>query len=92
MKKKALVTGASQGMGHEIARQLVPFGFEITAVARNEAKLKALVKELGEGHRYLVADLTSDAGQDTVMAELQSGHYDVLVNNAGVGLVGTFSG
>ena len=91
MKKKALITGASQGIGYEIARQLVPFGFDITAVARNETKLKAVVKELGEGHRYLVADLSSDAGQDTVMAELQSQHYDLLINNAGVGLVGTFS-
>lgn len=92
MKKIALITGASDGIGRAIAKKLAEEGYQITAVARNEAKLKSLVQELGKDHTYLIADLSTEEGQNRVAEELTSKHYDLLVNNAGVGTVGTFNG
>lgn len=91
MSKRAMVTGASEGIGHEIAKQLAKAGYSVTGVARNEAKLKDLMKDLGPGHDYLVADLATDAGQDKAAKALGESHYEVLVNNAGVGVLGVFA-
>ena len=88
--KRALVTGASEGIGREFALQLHRQGYQITAVARNEVRLKALAAELGQGSKVLVADLASDAGVKATMQELQAGHYDLLVNNAGFAVSGNF--
>jgi short-subunit dehydrogenase len=90
MSKKALVTGASEGIGYALAKKLSESGYDVTGVARSEEKLKKLVKELGSNHNYLVADLSTSSGQDHVASELNSKHYDLLVNNAGVGTVGKF--
>src|SRR5512143_158360 len=88
--KTALVTGASSGIGKVFARELAREGYAVTCVARSADKLKNLVKELGEGHRVLVADL-SDAGQlQTVAADLATNRYSLLVNNAGLGVYGRF--
>ncbi len=91
MKKKALVTGASEGIGNIFAKELAKQGYEITAVARNEAKLKELIQALGPEHSLIAADLSTEAGQKKVVAELTSQHYDLLVNNAGVGTIGSFA-
>ncbi len=90
--KKALVTGASEGIGHAIACRLALEGYQITGVARNEDKLKDLVTMIGgSGHDYIVADLASEAGQSKISAALKTVHYDLLVNNAGVGTSGGFT-
>jgi short-subunit dehydrogenase len=89
--KKALITGASGGIGLALARALAKEGYQITAVARQQPKLDALVKELGAGHRALAADLATSAGIDAVSAELKATRYDLLVNNAGAGLMGAFA-
>lgn len=91
MARTAMVTGASEGIGYELAKKLAKNGYLITGVARNEIKLKALVLELGAGHKYVVADLSNIAGQEKVASALTTQHYDLLVNNAGVGLVGQFT-
>ena len=85
MAKKALVTGASEGIGQAIARKLKNEGYLITSVARSETKLKAFTQELGAGHDYIVADLSVEAGQNKIAGALTAQHYDVLINNAGVG-------
>ena len=90
MSKKALITGASEGIGRAFAVALARDGHSITAVARSENKLQELVKELGPKHKYIVADLTSQDGQEQVARELTSEKYNLLVNNAGVGSVGNF--
>ena len=90
MTKTALITGASGGIGRAFAVALAREGWTITAVARTEAKLSALVRELGEEHDYLVADLSSSAGQDAVIARLREQRFDLLINNAGVGTLGDF--
>ena len=89
--KKALITGSSEGIGHCLAKKLAAEGYQITAVARTESKLQALVQELGLEHCFIVADLSTSQGQDKIAAALTANHYDLLVNNAGVGAVGYFA-
>lgn len=89
--KKALVTGASEGIGREFAKQLAQEDYQITLVARNESRLKELVTELsGAGHKILIADLTKATESQKIAQELSSDHYNLLVNNAGFGVYGPF--
>lgn len=88
--KTAMVTGASEGIGRVFAKRLAAEGYIVTAVARTESKLQSLIAELGEGHRYLVADLSRDEDIDRIAEDLRKEHYDLLVNNAGVGTYGAF--
>ncbi|MEM1113185.1 MAG: SDR family NAD(P)-dependent oxidoreductase [Pseudomonadota bacterium] len=82
--KRAFVTGASAGIGREFATRLAAEGYAVTAVARREDRLQALVQALaGDGHRYVVADLASHAGREAVIEDMKSAHVDLLVNNAG---------
>ena len=89
--KTALVTGASGGIGLEFAERLAKDGYQVTLVARNEAKLKEHVARLGVGHRALAADLSVTEDTQRVVAELKATKYDVLINNAGVGVYGNFA-
>lgn len=91
MTKKALITGSSEGIGHSFAIALAKAGYSITAVARSEDKLKKLISEIGSTHQYIVADLSTESGQNKTAQELSSNHYDLLINNAGVGTVGKFT-
>ncbi|MCR9143186.1 MAG: SDR family NAD(P)-dependent oxidoreductase [bacterium] len=89
--KRALVTGASEGIGRAFAQQLASQGYRVTAVARNESRLKGLVAELGgDGHDYFVADLSRDKDVQRTADALQKGAYDLLINNAGFGVKGRF--
>jgi uncharacterized protein len=85
--RTALVTGASGGIGLEIARCLARDGYDLVLVARSGDKLQALADELG-GARVLAADLSDPGAAAKVAAEVPS--VDVLVNNAGVGDFGPF--
>lgn len=90
--KKVLITGASGGIGLETATQLAKKGYQLTLVARNEQKLKEAILQLsGQGHQYLIADLTNKEDVDRIAAHLRHEHYDVLINNAGAGLYGKFT-
>lgn len=89
--KNVLITGASGGIGKSMAQQFAAQGFAVTAVARNQGQLQALMAELGPGHRFLVADLSTEAGQNTVIQEMERTRYDLLINNAGVGSIGAFA-
>ncbi len=87
----AMVTGASEGIGRAFAKKLATKGYAITLVARNEARLKELTGELGgSGHSFVVADLSTDAGMDTIAHKLGSQHHQVLINNAGSGNYGKY--
>jgi short-subunit dehydrogenase len=84
----ALVTGASSGIGLELARLLARDGYEITLAARSADKLTDLAQELG-GARTIEVDLSRADGPSAITAQLES--VDVLVNNAGVGDFGPFA-
>ena len=87
MKKRALITGASEGIGREFARQLHERGYTLTLVARSEARLQTLITELHSNseHKILCCDLSSAEGMNQVCQELEDTHYSLLVNNAGFG-------
>ncbi len=91
--KRAMVTGASEGIGRVFAQRLAGEGYAVTVVARNEGRLKELLASLpGSGHAPLVADLATPAGIERAAAALAATHFDLLVNNAGVGIYGSFTG
>ena len=84
----ALVTGASSGIGEEIARQLAAMGCNLILVARREARLRELAQALsGVQVAVLVMDLNEpDSGQQLFDQVIALGlQVDVLVNNAGLG-------
>ena len=81
--KKALVTGASSGIGRVFARDLANDNYSVTGVARNAEKLTHLFEELGHGHRFIPADLTQPAQLAKIEKELSETKYDLLINNAG---------
>ncbi|MCP5053643.1 MAG: SDR family NAD(P)-dependent oxidoreductase [bacterium] len=90
-KKTALVTGASSGIGYVFAMRLAEEGYNVTCVARGEDKLKELVEKLGDGHRYLAADLTDPDQLNTISSDVKENNYSLLINNAGYGLYGLFT-
>jgi short-subunit dehydrogenase len=79
--ERALVTGASSGIGEAFARQLVAEGTKVIAVARREDRLRALPGDV----EVLVADLSTEGGIASVEARLERGDVDLLINNAGFG-------
>jgi 3-oxoacyl-[acyl-carrier protein] reductase len=87
--KRALVCGASQGIGKACAVELARLGAEVTLVARSEETLRlavrALSREAGQTHRYLVADFVDPSAlRARVAGHLESvGPHQILVNNTG---------
>lgn len=90
---RALVTGASSGIGEAIARRLAAEGTELVVVARDTGRLEALAAELATPTEVLTADLSERDQADVVAGRLGSdaAPIDLLVNNAGFGLVGAFT-
>ncbi|MBC9250285.1 SDR family oxidoreductase [Pseudomonas alcaligenes] len=93
---KALVTGASSGIGATYAERLARRGYDLLLVARDEARLQAMAEwlagEYGVGVEVLKADLTRKADIQTVAQRLRSdGAIRLLVNNAGVAMNGTLA-
>ncbi len=86
---KALITGASSGIGKDIARYLNELGYDLYLVARNENKLKDLSKEL-KNVKYYVYDLSLEENLYKLYDEIKNENIDFLINNAGFGLFGFF--
>ena len=84
--KNALVTGASGGIGREIAKTLHAAGANVGLAGTREAVLQELADALGEGAHVLVADLSSAEGAAALAANAEEamGGLDILVNNAGI--------
>ena len=88
---KALITGASSGMGADMARVLVSEGYEVILVARRKTRLEKLVKELGDKASYIVKDISSTYNCMELYNEVKKEDIDILINNAGFGVFGEFS-
>ena len=85
-----LVTGASAGIGAELARGLASRGYGVTLVARREERLRALADELGSGAEVAPCDLADAAAREALVAGLERRVVGVC-NNAGFGSVGRFA-
>jgi uncharacterized protein len=91
-----LVTGASSGIGAEIARELAGRGHGVTLTARREERLRELAGELSAEHGVRVetisADVADEAAREELRGELEERNLvvEVLVNNAGYGSGGAF--
>ena len=94
---RALVTGASSGIGAELARQLAARGASLVLTARSKDKLDALASEISEKSRVgvlvVVADLARPGGAESLAADVDAlgVPIDHLVNNAGFGDAGAFA-
>jgi NAD(P)-dependent dehydrogenase (short-subunit alcohol dehydrogenase family) len=90
--KTAIITGASQGLGQEIARTYARAGAHLVLAARDESALESLEKELsanaGSGQKIVVraCDVTDEASPQSLAetAERETGGLHILVNNAGI--------
>lgn len=96
MIEYTLITGASSGIGYEMARQLAAKNYNLILVARSQDKLEALKKALEEQFGikvvYLLYDLSEPGSAQDLFNELKEGNYLVtgLINNAGFGDYGHF--
>ncbi len=82
-KKKIIVTGASRGIGREVALQLVADGHEVIALARNQERLDELVQQAGASCIGIPYDLVKEEA-GALEANLATwDRLDVLINNAG---------
>lgn len=93
----ALVTGASSGIGLELARLLAADGHDLVLVARDAARLEKIAGHLAAAHRIECAvvarDLADPEGPEDVLREIarRRTEVDVLINNAGFGVYGPFA-
>ncbi len=94
-RQRALITGASSGIGAGFARHLARADYDVVLVARRKEELEQLAAELegahGIGAEVIAADLAAGEGVSAVERRLSRGEVDLLVNNAGFGTYGEFS-
>jgi short-subunit dehydrogenase len=97
MNNVALVTGASSGIGCELAKLFARDGYNLVLVARDQPKLDALAQDLQAKHgievKVIVKDLANPASPEEIFHKLEqeSVQVDVLVNNAGTQVYGLFA-
>ncbi len=87
---RALITGASSGIGRDIARVLSNKGYDLILVARRKDKLEALKAELKTNVDIYTYDLSSTYNCNRLYERVKKDEIDILVNNAGFGLAGNF--
>ena len=88
---KALITGASSGIGLEMAKYLAEKNIELILVARSEDKLKSLKNNLNVDCKIIALDLIKEENVYKLYELVKNENIDILINNAGFGLFGVFS-
>lgn len=88
---KALITGASSGIGRDIARELAKKGYDLILAARNEEKMKELCNELKTNIKIISMDLSVEENCKKLHEMVKEENVDILVNNAGFGVYGNFT-
>ncbi len=91
MMKRALITGATSGIGKEMAYYLHHCGWQLVLTGRDEAVLRRMAKQFGEGTRWIALDLAKSGNPQKLHDFCRGTRIDLLVNNAGFGVFGAFS-
>ena len=86
----ALISGASSGIGRDMARILSKKGYDLILVARRKERLLELKKELDTKVTTIAMDLSIEKNNYELYEKVKSKKIDVLINNAGFGLFGEF--
>lgn len=87
---KALVTGASSGIGRDIALYLDKLGYEVILVARNKEKLEEVSSLMKNNNKIILCDLSKEEDCYRLYEDTKGEDIDLLVNNAGFGVFGNF--
>lgn len=88
---KALITGASSGLGRDFARELSKQGYDLILVARRKDRLEEIKKELSTNVHIISTDLSNENKCYDLCKQIQDEDIEVVINNAGFGLFGEFS-
>ncbi len=87
---KALITGASSGIGRDMAKELVSRGYEVILVARRKEKLEKIASELNGKAKIISMDISNTSNCRKLYEQLKNEDIDILINNAGFGIFGKF--
>lgn len=87
---KALITGASSGIGKEMAKYLSSLGWDLILVSRNKEKLEDLTSNLTTKVKLVVLDLEDEKHVKDLYMLTKNEDIDLLINNAGFGLFGDY--
>jgi hypothetical protein len=88
---KALITGASSGLGRDFARELSKRGYDLILVARRKGRLDELKKELKTNVQVICIDLSNESKCYDLYKQIADEDIEIVINNAGYGLHGEFS-
>lgn len=88
---KALITGASSGIGLEMAKYLSTLGYDLVIVARNKKRLEEIKKNIDTNVLIFDYDLSNIDNCYKLYNDVKNENIDILINNAGFGLFGDYT-
>lgn len=88
---KALITGASSGIGRDITKELASRGYDLILVSRDEEKMKEIAKNINTDVKIISMDLSIEENCKKLYEMTKDEKVDILINNAGFGVYGDFT-